>query len=245
MIAVLQWTTLAVCGGLAAARIPSALRGDNGSLFGIYALMTLAVLLSIDGPYLAIDQALGGLNIANLALRILIFGTIFFLGIRIARGFGADDALRRLTGPAGIAVAAAASLAVIVVFVMMDTAGSSAGMVGVFHKDARNAALVEYYGAAGRLYPAYVILTLFPAMLRAFRSRLSLLMRTSAAFLAAAAVPITLSLLSPVIPPSLGFLRFLFNYSAILFLLTALALIWISKSRAKRLGQTGRVQLSL
>ncbi|WP_311133353.1 hypothetical protein [Arthrobacter oryzae] len=243
MIAILQWTTLAVGGGLALARIPSVLRGENRSLFSLYALMTLAVLLSIDGPYLAIDQALGGLNIANLILRFLIFGTVFFLGIRIARGFGAGDALRRITGPVRIAVAAAASLAVIVLFAMMDTAGSSAGLVAVFAKDPGHAALVEYYGAAGRLYPAYVMLALLPAMLQTLPSRLPILVRSSAALLAAASVAITLSLLSPVIPQSLEFLRYLLNYSAILCLLTGLALIWLSKSLAKRLKQTEPAEL--
>ena len=71
--------------------------------------MTLAILLSIDAPYVAVDQVLGGMNIANLLLRFVIFAAIFFLGLRMARGFSADDALRLITGPVGIAVAAAAS----------------------------------------------------------------------------------------------------------------------------------------
>ena len=156
MIAIVQWTTLAVCGVVTLARVPSALRGENRSLFFIFALMTLAILLSIDDPYVAVDKALGGMNVANLVLRFVIFAAIFFLGLRVARGFGANDALRLITGPIGIAVAAAASAAVVVAFLMMDTAGSSAGLVAVFAKDDHNAALVEGYGAAGRLYPAYI-----------------------------------------------------------------------------------------
>ncbi|WP_427133719.1 hypothetical protein [Pseudarthrobacter sp. S9] len=234
MIGILQWTTLAVCGIVALARIPSALRGENRSLFFVYALMTVAILLSIDAPYLAIDQALGGTNIANLVLRFLIFAAIFFLGLRVARGFSSDDALRLITGPIGIAVAAAASLAVVVVFLMMDTAGSSAGMVAVFAKDARNAALVEYYGAAGRLYPAYITLALLPAMVRTATSSLPVLVRFSAGLMAAGSVAITLSLLSPVLPPALGYLRFIVNYTAILCLVVGLALIWLGKVLAKR-----------
>ena len=69
MIAVLQWSTLAICALIAIARIPSALRGENRSLFYIFTLMTLAILLSIEAPYVAIDQALGGINLANLLLR--------------------------------------------------------------------------------------------------------------------------------------------------------------------------------
>lgn len=234
MIAALQWGTLAVCTLVALARIPSALRGENRSLFFIYALMTVAILLSIDAPYLAVDQALGGINVANLMLRFIIFGAIAAIGLRVARGFGADDALRLITGPAGIAVLGAASVVVVAVFLMMDTSGSSAGLAGVAAKDARNNALVEYYGAAGRLYPAYVTLALLPAMLRTVASSLPRLVRSSAALLAVGTIAITLSLLSPVIPPALGFLRFVFNYTAVLCLVLGLALIWLAKTVAKR-----------
>jgi hypothetical protein len=234
MIAVLQWVTLAVCGIVAVARIPSALRGENRSLFFIFAFMTLATLLSIEAPYLAVDQALGGINLANLLLRFIIFGAILALGLRVARGFGADDALRLITGRAGIAVLGAASVAVLVVFLMMDTQGSSAGLAAVSAKDAHHQALVEYYGAAGRLYPAYVTLTLLPTMLRTAASRLPIVVRFSAGLLAVGSVAITLSLLSPVIPPELGFLRFLFNYSAILCFVVGLTLIWLGKILAKR-----------
>ena len=234
MIAILQWTTLAVCGVLAAFRVPSALRGENRSLFFIYAFLTAGLLLSIEVPYVAVDQVLGGMNLANLVLRFIIFGAIFALGLRIARGFGAGDALRLITGPSGIAVAAAASVAVVVVFLMMDTAGSSAGLIAVYDKDGRNAALVEYYGAAGRLYPAYITLALLPAMVRTVRSSLPGLVRLGAALLAAGSVAITLSLLSPVIPASLAYLRFVFNYTAVLCLLVGLAVIWLSKAVAKR-----------
>ncbi|MCB5290944.1 hypothetical protein [Arthrobacter sp. SO3] len=229
MIAILQWTTLAVCALAAITRIPSALRGENRSLFTIYAFVTAAILLSIDAPYLAVDGVLGGFNLANLLLRFIIFGTTFALGLRIARGFGAKDGLRLITGPYGLAFAGAASAALVVVFLMMDTAGSSAGLVAVYAKDARNAALVEYYGAAGRLYPAYVTLALLPAMVRTIRSRLPGLVRLGAGLLAVGSVAMTLSLLSPVIPPSLGYLRFIFSYAAILCLLVGLAVIWASK----------------
>ena len=234
MIAIVQWTTLAVCGVVTLARVPSAIRGENRSMFFIFALMTLAILLSIDDPYVAVDKALGGMNVANLVLRFVIFAAIFFLGLRVARGFGANDALRLITGPIGIAVAAAASAAVVVAFLMMDTAGSSAGLAAVFAKDDRHAALVEGYGAAGRLYPAYITLALFPAMVRTLRSGLPVLVRCSAALLALGTVAISLSLLSPVIPPSLGFMRFIFNYTAVLCLVLGLALIWFAKVLAKK-----------
>ncbi len=168
-------------------------------------------------------------------LRFVIFAVIFFLGLRMARGFSADDALKLITGPVGIAVAAAASAVVVLVFLMMDTAGSSAGLVAVFAKDSRNAALVEYYGAAGRLYPAFITAgpvsgdaadpAQRPSGPRPVRRRRCWPLGT---------VAISLSLLSPVIPPSLGFMRFVFNYSAVLCLVLGLCLIWLAKTLAKR-----------
>ena len=101
MIELLQWSTLAVCGLIALARVPSALRGENRTLFYIFALLTLAILLSIEAPYLAIDQFLGGINITNVILRFVIFAAIFFVGVRVTKGFGADDAYRLIAGRAG------------------------------------------------------------------------------------------------------------------------------------------------
>lgn len=234
MIAILQWTTLAVCGITALARIPSALRGENRSLFFLFSLMTLAVLLSIGAPYEAIDHILGGMNIANLVLRFLIFGALFILAFRVARGFGAKDALRLITGPIGLAVLAFSSLVVLVVFLMMDTAGSSAGLRGLADRSASNAVLVEFYGAAGRLYPAYATLALLPAMVRALASKLPVLVRAGAALLALASIAITSTLLFPVFPPALDFLKFVLNYTAVLCLVLGLALIWIGSITAKR-----------
>ena len=229
MIEILQWSTLAVCGLVSVARVPSAVRGKNRTLFYIFALMTLAILLSIQAPYVAIDQALGGVNAANLLLRFVIFAAIFFVGIRVTRGFGADDAYRLLTGRTGVAVLALTSLIVVGVFLMMDTAGSSAGMGSVSAKDARHGLLVEYYGAAGRAYPAYVSLVLLPAMVRACRSSFPLLVRVAAFLLALGAVAIGASLLFPALPPALGSVEFVINYTAVLCFVIGLALIWVAK----------------
>ncbi|MGY4541453.1 hypothetical protein ACVWY0_001362 [Arthrobacter sp. UYNi723] len=234
MIEILQWSTLTVCGLVAVARVPTAVRGRNRILFYIFALMTLAILLSIQAPYLAIDQALGGVNAANLLLRFVIFAAIFFVGIRVTRGFGADDAYRLLTGRIGMAVLGLTSLMVVVVFLMMDTAGSSAGMGSVSAKDARHGLLVEYYGAAGRAYPAYVSLVLLPAMVRGCRSTFPLLVRVAAFLLALGAVAIGASLLFPVLPPALGSVEFVINYTAVLCFVIGLALIWVAKLRSGR-----------
>lgn len=234
MIEILQWTTLIVCAAAALSRVPNLVRKKNRSLFYVLALMTLAILLSINGPYLLIDGLLGGTNLANLLLRFIIFGAIYFLGIRIANGFGDQRGLRLITGHAGTAILALISVALLVLFAFMDTGGSSAGMMAVYAKDERNRALVEYYGAAGRAYPAYVCLALLPAMLRAVRSTLPALLRISALLLAIGGIAVTLSLFFQAIPPALGYLTFIINYTAILCFVFGLALVWVAKVRAGR-----------
>lgn len=240
MIEILQWSTLATCGLIAAARVPSAVRGENRSLFYIFGLMTVAILLSIEKPYVAIDQALGGINLANLLLRFIIFAAIYFVGIRVTRGFGADSAYRRITGKAGMVVLLVISLALVVLFFMMDTVGSSAGLAAVSEKSERNFVLVEYYGAAGRAYPAYISLVLLPAMVRAVRGRLPILVRIAAALLATGGVAIALTLLFPVVPPEWGAVEFVINYTAVLCFVLGLALIWAAKVKNSRVSPAKR-----
>lgn len=229
MIEVLQWSTLALCGLVTVARIPSALRGENRTLFCIFALMTFAILLSIETPYVAVDQVLGGVNIANLVLRFVIFAAILCVGIRVTRGFGAAGAYRLLTGRAGMAVLALISLTVVVMFLLMDTEGSSAGLQAVSAKGGTNALLVEYYGAAGRAYPAYVSLVLLPAMVRAVRSSLPLPIRIAALLLAVGGIAIAVTLFFPAMPATWGPGQFVINYTAVLCFVVGLALIWLAR----------------
>lgn len=234
IVTALQWSTFAVCTLVAIARIPSARRGENRPVFYVLVLLMAAILLSIEGPYDAIDSLLGGFNLANVILRFVSFAAVFFLGLQIAKGFSAEDARRFLTGPVGIAMAAFSSAVVIVLFLLMEPTRSSAGLVEVAAKSARNGVLVEYYGAAGRLYPAFVLLALLPAMVRTAGGRFPLIIRGSAVSLAVGSVAIALSLGFPLIPPGLGCWRFVINYTAILFLVLGLVLIWAGRLAARR-----------
>ena len=58
------------------ARIPSALRSENRSIFGVFLLSTIAILLSIDVTYRAVDAWLGSENYTNLFLRFVVYGTV-------------------------------------------------------------------------------------------------------------------------------------------------------------------------
>lgn len=234
MIEILQWTTLIACGAAALSRIPNLVRKKNRSLFYILALMTVAILLSIKGPYMAIDSLLGNTNVANLLLRFIIFAAVYVLGMRIAKGFGDQPGLRLIRGRRGTLVLGLISAAMLVFFALMDSEGSSVGLVGVYAKDERNRALVEYYGAAGRAYPAYVSLAILPGLLRAVRGTLPVLLRISALLLAIGGIATILSLFFPVIPAALGYLTFVINYTAILCFVVGLTLIWLAKLRAGR-----------
>lgn len=229
MIEILQWSTLTACGLVTAARVPSALRGKNRIIFCIFALMTLAILLSIEAPYVAIDRALGGVNLANLILRMVIFAAILFMGIRITRGFGADHAYRLLTGRLGKAALALTSLVVVVVFLLMDTAGSSVGLAAVPDQNEHDRNLLQYYRAAGRAYPAYVALVLLPAMVRAVGSTLPPLVRIAALLLGAGSVAVALTLSFPAFPPQWGTAMFVINYTAVLCFVFGLALIGVAR----------------
>lgn len=235
MIVVLQWVTLAACGLAAVARIPSAIRGENRSLLCIFGLMTFAILLSIEAPYVAIDQVLGGFNLANLVLRFVIFAALFFVGVRTTRGFGDDRAYRTLTGLVGKVALAVTSLAVIAIFAMMDSTGSSAGLVSVSGRDAWHYALVEYYGAAWRAYPAFVAVVLLPTLIRASGSRhLPLMVRAAAGLFGVGSVAAISTLLFPVIPDSWDPVEFVINYTAILCFVLGLVLIWGAKVLSNR-----------
>jgi protein-S-isoprenylcysteine O-methyltransferase Ste14 len=66
-------------------------------------------------------------------------------------------------------------------------------------------------------------------MVRAVRERLPILVRIAAALLALGGVAVGLTLLFPVIPPTMGSIEFIINYTAVLCFVIGLALIWVAK----------------
>lgn len=237
MILTLQWITLLSCTAVTVARIPSALRKENRSLFAIFALMALAVLLSIEAPYLAIDGALGGFNLANLALRLVIFGALMAVGYRIAKGFGTAWTHRLIIGPPGWVALGVCVAAVSVLFVLLDTSVSAVGMHQEPGTAAHQQVLLEYYGAVGRLYPAYVVAVLLPSMFRTALGNFPVLIRIAALLLSLGSVAIILTLGFPFIPVAFSALMYILNYTAILCFVAGLAMIWMTKLIGKRRPQ--------
>ncbi|WP_208747736.1 hypothetical protein [Arthrobacter sp. PM3] len=236
MIEVLQWSTLAVCALVALLRLPSALRGENRSLFGIFVLTTCAMLLSLKGPYSAVDAWLGSDNVANLILRFVVYGTVLLAGYKIARAFNSTRSIRLITGPAGIAVLAAVAAATVVPFLLADTAGTSAGLVGLANRSPHNAQLIGLYAVAGRAYPGFVAACLLPATVPAARrrSRLPRLVRAGAAVLSVGGAVMVLLAASDLLPPGIPYVRYILSSAAVLGLVVGLALIWLGRVVAGR-----------
>ncbi|MFP3460748.1 hypothetical protein R5O87_07875 [Arthrobacter globiformis] len=239
MSEVLPWITLVVCAGAALARIPSTLRGVNPALFYIFLLATAAAVLSIGQFYVAIDGALGGINIAHVLLRLVVFATIYLIAVRVTKGFGAPDAHRMIAGRPGLAVLAVFSAALVAVFLLMDPSTTSAGFRDVAGATSRNEVLMPYYWAVARGYLAYVSLALLPALLRCVRDRLPTLVRTGAALMAAGAVATVAGFCLELAPRQLLAASPAVNNAAVVFFVAGLVMVWLARVKAARPGSNG------
>ena len=219
----LQWATCAVVTVLVLTRLPALLRGHNRLMFWLLTLLDLAVLLSIEGPYLVLDQLLGGHNTANLLLRFIIFGFCLLLGVRVARAFSGFRAERILLGPIGLGLLGVASAILVASFVL---AGLTTSRVGFFTADLELWPAV--YGTMGRLYPTFTGLVLLPVLTETVRRRGPGLLRAAAAALALGYIALAFSNIITVLPKEALWLSQTINYGTILLLCLGLTLVWIS-----------------
>jgi hypothetical protein len=232
MSEILPWITLVVCAGAALARIPSAVRGVNPTLFFIFLLATAAAVLSIGQFYVAIDGALGGINIAHVVLRLIVFATIYLIAVRVTKGFGAPDAHRMIAGRPGLAVLAIFSAALVAIFLLMDASATSADFRDTAGASPRNEALMPYYWATARGYLAYVSLALLPALLRSVREHLPPLVRTGAALMAAGAVATVAGFCLEFAPAQLLPAAPAVNNGAVVFYTSGLVMVWLARVNA-------------
>ncbi|MEZ2389454.1 hypothetical protein AB6813_07875 [bacterium RCC_150] len=229
MSAVLPWATLIVCFALTAIRIPSALRGDNRPMFFLFALISLDILLSIEGPYLFIDGLLGGVNVANLMLRLLLYGTFLLMGVKVARAYGSQSGEWAIRGPLGLIVLAATIILTTYFFLHVDTRGSTVGLSGLPWEPN-----LEAYAAWGRFYPGYVAACLAPGIWRAVRNPGPGVLRAASGVLLLGLGLLLASQAFLLIPASAEWFRPLVNYSSALATALGLAGIWLSKTLARR-----------
>lgn len=233
MTTVLAWTTLSVCLILTAIRIPSAVRGENRMMFVLFALISLDLLLSIEGPYLLIDAWLGNFNLCNLLLRFLLYGTFVLMGIKVAMAFGSPGGERAIRGSLGLAVLGATAVLTAFFFFSMDTSGSTVGLRALDPGPAH-----EIYAALGRFYPGYVAACLIPGIWRSVRGSGPVLLRAASSTLLLGLGLLIVSQVFPLIPLSNTWLRPLINYSAALASALGLGGIWLSKIVAGRTRRT-------
>lgn len=234
MITVLQWGALGVCVAIALLRIPDAVRGRNRTVFGILVLAALCILLTVPAPYEAIDRALGGWNVTNLILRYLVNLTVLLVGMRIARGLGSNRAYALITGRAGRWMLLASCVAVTVIFLLLDTRGSSAGLISLLDDGGPDALLARFYAAAGRVYPAFISLALMPALLQTVRSRLPRLVRAGAGSVLVGALSAALSAPFSFLPADASLGRYLVIYTAVLGFVVGLMFFWLSGTASNR-----------
>ncbi len=233
----LQWAALGATLFFALLRVPGAIRGENRGMFSALILLSAAMALSIPFFYLPVDALLGGVNLANLLLRYLLFAVLLILGLKAAAAFQAPLAARLIGGPAGILVLTAATVAVAVFYGLSDLPESSTALADYWDQDT-----VHAYGDSSRLYQIYVGACLVPSLFgsaAAFRRPAGI--RLSAALLAlglsTAVIHSVLSL--TVVNPDIGVWDTVLPYSAVIMVSLGLALLWNSHRIAKRHPKPG------
>lgn len=229
---ILQWVVLAITALLGLQRLPSAIRGENRGVFWVLVLMTLGMALSLPFFYLKADSLLGGMNVANLLLRFIVFAAFFILGVKVTAAFKIPRAQRLIAGPVGFSVLGLVVAAVTVFFALSEMPESSTALRAYEDQDT-----VASYGDAARLYQTYVAACLAPALsLCAADSRRRTDIRVSAGLMSLGlSVFIIHALLSLAVwdLPRGAWDRTL-PYAAVLAISVALALMWNARRIEKR-----------
>ena len=233
----LQWAALGATLFFALLRVPGAIRGENRGMFYALILLSAAMALSIPSFYLPVDAMLGGINVANLLLRYLLFAVLLILGLKASAAFQAPLAARLIGGPVGVIVLAACAVSVAVLYGLSDLPESSTALAAYWDQDT-----VHAYGDSSRLYQIYVGACLIPSLFgSAAGSRRPAGIRISAGLLAlglsAAVVHSALSLTA--VNPDLGVWDLVLPYSAVIVVSLGLALMWNSHRIARRHPKPG------
>ncbi|MBG6191714.1 hypothetical protein IWX64_002681 [Arthrobacter sp. CAN_A212] len=153
---------LILCLVLAVLRVPAALKGKNRATLAAFVLVSVVIALAIPGIYLPVDQALGGVNAANLISRLTLNVVFVLVGLRVADALACRPVRKAITGAWGRRVFAGTSLAIIAMFWYADVPVSSMGLNAYADQF-----WVEMYRLASRVYPAFIAVLLVPWTFRA------------------------------------------------------------------------------
>lgn len=223
MSTVLQWLALATCLAGTLWRLPSMIRGRNGGLFAAFALASVSVALSIPVIYVPVDNFLGASNVANVVLRLCLFGVFFLLASRVAAAYDSRRSLKLLRGPVGIFALSFSVLGLLVSFSLGQYRGSSTGL----HGFAPSLSLSFYAGFA-QFYLAYVAACLIPATIGSAFSARSTLQKS-----AGLSMGIGFALVCCTVPIQLFLrggdgIRSALSFASILFVALGLMLVWVA-----------------
>ncbi|PYI64308.1 hypothetical protein CVV68_22320 [Arthrobacter livingstonensis] len=226
MTAVLQWAALVMCLGCTLWRLPALFRGRNRGVFWAFFLISMCVALSIPAIYLPVDVLLGGVNFANVVLRLGLFTAVFLLAAKIAAAYNAPKARAFIRGPLGLAVLIACSAGILITYLLSDLSGSSPGLAGFGDQPS-----VIAYTVIGRLYAGFAAACLIAPTGQAAFSRLPALDRAAALSMCLGFAGICLALVAQATPWRLSSIMGLLSFGSILFVATGLALVWVSYLR--------------
>lgn len=226
----IQWIVLASCVVFALLRLPDVFRGRGRSVFAAMALLVVAVGLSLPQIYLPVDTFLGGVNIANLIIRLSLFAIFVLLGIRIAGAFRSPSTRWLIVGPLGLGVLGVVVAVTVVLFVLSDLPESSTGLFAYGDQDT-----VRLYTEVGRLYPGYVAACLvLPAVKGLMDPAGRLAYRTASALLAVGfGAVVVFAVVCLLAGTHLGAWEIILPFGSILLVVSGLTVIWASRRRTE------------
>lgn len=235
MTSILQWAAFAACLACTVWRIPAMLQRRNRGLFWIFLMASLAVGLSIPAIYLPVDALLGGINVANMALRLSLFAVFFLLAAKVASAYNSPLARALVRGPVGIVVLVACSAGIWISFFLSKKGASSTGLTGLEDEPALSAYM--WFGMAYMAYAAACVVV--PTAKAAFSKRpaldrVSALLMCIGFMLVLATVPLQL------LPNTNYAVLQVISFSAILFVAAGLALVWLSFMRGPLRSKSAR-----
>lgn len=229
---IIQWVALGACVVGAAVRIPGLRQRRGRTVFAALVLLTFAVGLSIDPIYEAVDGLLGGVNLANLLLRLALYAVFVLLGLRMAAAFHSPLARRLVVGPLGLAILVLTVVATVYFFVASELPVTSTGLRSF--DDQRT---VQQYASIGRLYPGYVAACLIiPAVASALDREARTIHRVACAFLACSFSVVVVFVLLRLTPVNLMMWEVILPFTAIVLMVVGLCLVWLSHTLVRRRG---------
>ena len=220
---ILQWVALAVCLGCTIWRFPTMMRGRNRGLFWAFAMMSVSIGLSIPAIYLPVDGVLGGVNLANVVLRLSLFAVFFLLASKVSAAYNSGIGRTLIRGPLGIAVLVACSVGIWITYFVSELHGSSAGLVGFFDQTS-----VNVYMWFGKVYLAYAAATLVVPTWRAAFSGRPAMDRAAALSMCAGFILVCSTAVVQMTPWHQLAIMTDLSFASILLVAAGLILVWVS-----------------